>query len=75
MSRGKLNCSNTFSTKNILLKKDILIRWGFHQFVSIALTGLTRHLLLTGQPSLKFGGVLPAKLIEIQGGFAGKVGL
>jgi hypothetical protein len=31
------------------------------------------RLLPTAQPSLKFGGVLPAKLVEIQGAFAGKI--
>lgn len=35
---------------------------------------LTMHLLPTAQPSLKFDGVLPAKLTEIQGGFAGEAG-
>jgi len=33
------------------------------------------RLLPTAQPSLKFDGVLPAKLVKLQGGFAGKVGL
>jgi len=33
------------------------------------------RLLPTAQPWLKFGGALPATLVEIQDGFAGKIGL
>jgi len=37
--------------------------------------GLTKHLLPTAQPWLKFGGVLPAKLVKNQGGIACKIGV
>ncbi len=45
------------------------------EHISAPKHGLTIRLLPTAQPSLTFGEVLLATLVEIQDGFAGKVGL